>query len=63
MNVCPFLGCPYPVAPRDPPWQAGILVDCVQGLLGLLCTLPTFVTCDCPGLRTQLQDSKARGPC
>ena len=63
MNVRPFLGCPYPVAPRDPPWQAGILVDCVQGLLGLLCTLPTFVTCDCPGLRTQLQDSKARGPC
>lgn len=63
MNIHPFLGCPYSVAPRDAPWQAGILVDCVQGLLGLLRTLPTFVACDCLGLRRELQDSKAReGP-
>ena len=67
LKMRPFERGSCPAAPRDPPWPAGILEDCVKGLLGLLHTLAlTALLTWSPGLtrpRTETQGSRTQGRC
>ena len=66
-DMLPFERGPRPAAPRDPPWAAKILEDCVKGLLGFF---THWLSQPCwPGLlgltrpRTETQGSRTRGHC